>query len=580
MSAMYTHREQALGQEPVDLLLTNCRMVNVLSGRIEEGQSIAIAGTRVVGIGEGYEAAEVIDLQGAYVYPGLIDAHIHLESSKLTIPEVTRAMSRNGTTTVITDPHEIANVASIEGISYQLDMAAHNQRVTVYFTIPSCVPAIPDAELETFATYMGPNKLKTFFNNQWFVALGEMMNIPGAIYGDPKVLQKLYDSRSIARPIDGHAPLVTGQELNTYIYLGARSDHESTQLAEAQEKLDRGMVIMLREGSTESNLETLLPLVTEYNSTQLMFCSDDLDPLDLEERGHINFALRRAVAFGIDPIRALQMATINVARHFKLHDTGAIFPGGRADLVIAKDLEAFQPISVVRAGRFVFRDGVEQEVGPQTQRYLRSMMNVALPASEALAVKADAPKKVRAIKMTEGQIVTDEVWLMPRFEGGALLPDPEQDLAKVVVFERHKNSGSFGVGFISGLGLKRGAVGSSVAHDSHNIIVAGMDDASIMAVAERIRDLQGGQVAIDGELRAEIPLPIAGLMSEASFEEVVAQEKAFNTFCGETLGIGVQRPAAALSFMALPVIPTLRITDKGMILIEPGQYPKPVGVVE
>ncbi|MDY0058838.1 MAG: adenine deaminase [Myxococcota bacterium] len=578
MADNFPHREAALGSRPADLLLANCRLVNVLSGRIEEGVSIAIAGNHVVGIGTEYEGAERIDLQGQYVYPGLMDAHIHLESSKLTIPECGRAMSRCGTTAVFADPHEIANVASLEGVSYQLDTASHNERLSVYFSIPSCVPAIPDPELETFASYMGPTKLRTFFNNPWFVSLGEMMNMPGAIYGDPKVLQKLTDIEARGLRADGHAPLLSGKPLNAYIYLGISSDHESTGVAEAQEKLDRGMYLMLREGSTESNLQDLLPLVNEHNSSRILLASDDLDPIDLAERGHLDHMLRICVANGVPAIRALQMATINVATYFRLSRHGAIFPGALADLVVAPDLTEFRPTAVMRSGRFVIRDGVELPAGRPLRSHLRSTMNADLPPVEALAVRAVAGRKLRCITAQPGQILTGEATVSPRLVDGWAQPDPAQDLAKICVFERHRNSGAFGVGFIQGLGLKRGAVGSSVCHDSHNIIVAGMDDESIRRAAERITAFHGGQVAVAGPAERVLPLPVAGLMSDGTFESVVLEEQALHDFCQEALGSSMKRLAAALSFMGLPVIPELKITDQGLVRVQAGRYPERVGV--
>ncbi len=576
--AYFRHREQALGQQPADVLLTNCRLVNVLSGRIEEKSAIAIAGEEIVGIGPHYQGREVIDCGGDYIYPGLIDAHIHLESSKLTIPECARAMVRHGTTAVITDPHEIANVASIEGVSFQLDTASDNERMSVFFTVPSCVPAIPDPNLETFASYMGPTKLRAFFNNPWFVVLGEMMNMPGAIYGDRKVLAKLADSRDRGLPIDGHAPMLSGRELNTYIYLGIRSDHESTSLAEAQEKIDRGMTIMIREGSTESNLRTLLPLVTGLNSARVVFASDDLDPIDLAERGHIDHILRIAVAEGLHPIRALQMATINVANTFRLNNIGAIYPGAKADLVVAPDLETFTPRSVMRHGRFVWRDGAEVPMGRKVDRFLRSTMNADLPAVEALRVAGSPGATLRVIGAVANQIITEELHVPAVVSDGWVQAQPEADVAKIVVFERHRNSGGFGVAYIKGLGIRRGAIGSSVAHDSHNIVVAGVDDADILRCAQRIRDLCGGQVACAGDAWAELPLPIAGLMSDQPFETVVAQEQALFRFCQEVNGTPLTRALSTLSFMALPVIPTLRVTDKGLIRILPGAYPERVGL--
>lgn len=575
MAHEYTHRAQALGQEPADLVLTNARLVNVLAGRIEDGVSIAVAGSRVVGIGD-YQGRETVDLGGQYVYPGLMDAHLHLESCKLTVPQCARAMSRCGTTTVFADPHEVANVSSIEGVSYLLDTAAHNERVSFYFAVPSCVPAIPDPELETFASYLGPTKLKTFFHSPWFAGLGEVMNIPGALAGDPKVLRKLAEFEARGLPIDGHAPLLSGRELNTYIYLGMRSDHESTRAEEAAEKLARGMWVMLREGSSESNLLDLLPIVNEFNSSRVLLASDDLDPIDLMERGHIDHLLRLMVARGVHPIRALQMATINVATYFGKKQLGAIFPGARADLVVAPDLTSFRPSSVLRGGRFVLRDGQEMALGRDARRPLRSTMNARLPELAALALPAVPGARLRCLGVREGQIVTEERLLEPRVLDGLAVADPERDLAKLCVFERHHASGGFGVGFVQGLGLRQGALASSVCHDSHNLIVAGMDDASILRAAQRVMDLRGGQVAVAGEREACLPLPLAGLMSEASFEEVVQQERALLQFCAEVLGTPLKRLPSTLSFLGLPVIPELKVTDKGCVRIRPGAYPERV----
>lgn len=573
----FRHRRQALGEEPCDLVLRNARLVNVLSGRIEEGVDIAVGGNRIVGVGASYQGREVVDVKGQYVYPGLIDGHTHIESSKLTIRQLGRILNLHGTTTVVADPHEIANVASIEGVSYLLDTATHNGRLTILFTVPSCVPALPDPEIETYASYLGPTKLASFFTaSRWFVTLGEVMNVPGVLTGNEKLLRKVRQWQERDLPVDGHAPMLRGAGLNAYIYMGMRSDHESTSADEAREKLDRGMRVMIRQGSTEENLLSLLPVVRPENAHRFMFCTDDIEPLDLVRRGHINYILREAVAWGLPPILAIQMATIHPATYFNRRDIGAIFPGARADVVVSPDLVSFRPTLVVREGSIVVRDGQEQPVGRDIERYLRATMNCQLPTVDALAIPATP--MVRVIEMIPGQIVTRQVHEKPLIRQGACVADPARDMVKICVFERHRDSGCFSVGFVRGLGLKRGAIASSVSHDSHNLVVAGTNDTDILRAADIIRSNNGGQVAVAGPQEEVLPLPIAGLISEAPYEEVVHREERMHAFAHEALGCTLRRPFGAISFLSLPVIPELKITDKGLIEVQPGQYPRRVGL--
>ena len=573
---IFRHRQQALGEQPCDLVLKNARLVNVLSGRIEDGVDIGIAGSRVVGVGAGYQGAEELDMGGQFVYPGLIDAHIHIESSKLTIPQLGRLLNRHGTTTLFADPHEIANVASIEGISYLLDTAAHNGRLGIYFNVPSSVPALPDPEIETYASYLGPTKLSNFFTSRWFVTLGEVMNVPGALYGDEKLQRKIHHYLERRLPVDGHAPMVRGRGLNTYVYMGMRSDHESTSAAEAQEKLDRGMRIMIRQGSTEENLQALLPIVTAANCSRTMFCTDDIEPIDLVKQGHINNIVRMAVRSGLDPIMALQMATIFPATYFNIRDIGAIFPGSRADIVVSPDLERFEPSMVVRGGSVVFRDGQDLPVGRESDRYLRSTMNCQLPNRSDLRVPACS--RIRVIQMVPGQIVTQQVTEAPTVVDGNCVADPQRDLLKICVFDRHRDSGSFSVGFVRGFGLRRGAIASTVSHDSHNLVAVGVDDADILTAAELVRATNGGQAAVCGDASVLLPLPVGGLMSDATWEDVVAMEQRLHGFAKEELGCALRRPFGAASFLSLPVIPELKITDRGLVEVLPGQYPRRVSL--
>ncbi len=568
------YRLEANAEKESDLLLTHCRLVNVLSGEIEPDVDIAICGREIVGVGTGYRAKKVIDVGGRYVYPGFIDAHIHLESTKLTIPEVARLMARFGTSTVITDPHEISNVAALDGLLYQIDSARHNGYINVFFVAPSCVPTLTDMSIESAPSVLDPDKLRMAMAQREVVGLGEVMNVPGILMGDATVLEKISDFRSRGLVIDGHAPLVSGPALNTCVYMGVQSDHESTNIDEAREKLRRGMCIMIREGSSEKNLDALLPLVNARNTGRMMFASDDLDPTDLKSRGHINHLVKRAVAAGLDPIAAIQMATLSPAMYFGLQNRlGAIFAGAQADLVIAPDLTSFDPDIVLHEGQIVYENGAIQPAGKPQKVYLHSTMNVVLPEREALAVHAHEGQKLRVIQIVPGQILTRQVEVDPVIDNGLVQTDKSVDIAKVCVFERHRGSGAFGKAFVRGFGLKCGAIGSSVGHDSHNMVVVGMDDESILKCARLIQQMGGGQAAVFGDESATLALPVAGLMSDGTADEVIRDEAALDAFCAQKLGVTLARPMAALSFMSLPVIPELRITDQGLFYIAPGGYP-------
>ena len=583
MAERKANLDAAAGRKAADVVLRHCRLVNVLSGEIEENVDIAIAGTEIVGVGKDYEAAHEVDVAGRYVYPGLIDAHIHLESTKLTVAEAGRLMARYGTSAVITDPHEIANVAGLDGIGFMMDMARDCGFIDVFFTAPSCVPALNDAAIETFASELAPDKLRMLQSSKRVVGLGEMMNVPGIVSGDACVAQKLADfaDRGV---LDGHAPMVSGKTLNACIYMGIQSDHESTTLEEAREKLRRGMVVMIREGSSEHNLDALLPLVSTRNSSRIMFASDDLDPSDMMRRGHINHLVKRAVARGIDPVVALQMATINPANYFGLsRRMGAIFPGADANIVVSRDLENFEPDFVIHRGQIVYKNGQTANANRPGVHRLRPTMNMQIPAIGALMIRMEFPEQAHLIDLVPGQITTRAAKFIPKQVNGLAVADPANGIAKVCVFDRHRCSGGIGRGFVRGFGIKYGAIGSSVGHDSHNLIVVGVSDGAMLRCAQAIVDMGGGQAAVLGDETGDIirlPLPLGGLMSTATYEEVIAQEQQLDEFCAKTLGVTLPHPFAALSFMSLPVIPSIRITDKGIILIEPGAYPRKVGLFE
>lgn len=570
--------DYATGAKRASYLLKNVRLVNVLSGEIENQVDIAIAEGLIVGVGRSYGAEEVIDCKGQYAYPGFIDAHIHLESSKLMIGEVGRIMAQNGTSAVITDPHEIANVAGLEGVKFQMACARRTPFIDVFFTSPSCVPTLNDAKVETSPSSLRALELRALCEEEEVVGLGEMMNVTGVLHSDADVLDKIEAYYRAKLAVDGHAPMLTGAMLNAYIYRGIRSDHESTSLSEAREKLRRGMVIMIREGSSERNLDALLPLIDAHgrNLSRLMFASDDLDPIDLFERGHINYLVKRAVEKGIDPVAAIQMATLSPAQYFGLdNEMGAIRAGLWANIVVSPDLKSFVPSMVFHRGvRIVDRGKSVVCKSMREHPSLKSSMHVVLPEIEALRVKAVEHAKLRVIQMVPHQIVTQETHETPRIVDGYVEADSSKDVAKVCVFDRHLGTGHFAVGFVRGFGMARGAMGSSVAHDSHPLIVVGTRDEDILRCAEIIRDMGGGQAGVWGEKSERLPLPIAGLMSDGQAENVCRQEKRLNAFCQTTLGVTLERPFAAMSFMALPVIPQLRITDRGVFKIEAGGYPE------
>lgn len=561
------------------MLLKNLKLVNVLSGEVEENVDIAIQGQIITNIGEDLHDDEEIDLGGRYVYPALIDAHIHLESTKLTVGECGKLMAKCGTGCVVTDPHEIANVCGLAGIDFQRACAADNGCMDVFFTAPSCVPALKDSAIESYANDLGPDALRTLLDDPSVVALGEMMNVPGVLMKNEEVWQKIRDYREAGRTIDGHAPMLGGEALCACIAAGVDSDHESTNAGEAREKIRRGMEIMIREGSSEKNLDALLPVVNAFNANHFMFASDDLDPSDLMRRGHINHLVARAVSSGMPAMRALQMATINAARHFKIdHLVGSIKPGARANLVVADDLVTFLPVHVMHAGQFVVKHGeIVESVRPGVHAAPRAM-NLRLPAVEQLAVPACMGKVAHAMELVPGQILTNEVVFEPVVEAGCAVANGA--FAKVCVFERHKGSGAFGVGFVKGLGIQRGAIGSSVGHDSHNLVVVGMNDHDMIRCAEIIRDMQGGQAAVLGDCAKTLPLLVAGLMSDQSAEDVVRAESELDDFCHDQLGVALDRPMAALSFMSLPVIPNIRITDQGLFRVAPGAYPVKMSIYE
>ncbi len=550
----------ARGEAPAAVLLKNARLVNVFTAEIYE-TDIAIRRSRIVGIGSGYEAEQVIDLKGKYVAPGYIDAHVHIESSMCVPGEYMKAVLPRGVTSVVTDPHEIANVLGLEGISFMLS-AAENSPFSMYVMASSCVPA---THMETAGASLEAFELENLKNNPWVLGLAEVMNYPGVVYGDPSVLAKLATFEGMV--IDGHCPGLTGSQLNAYIASGIGSDHECTTVEEALEKLRLGMMVFIREATNAHNLLALLPVVTPENSRRICFCTDDRQPADLLDEGSIDYMVRVAIQHGIDPIQAIRMATLHPAEYFGLHDRGAIAPGRRADLFVFTDLSEPVAEQVYRGGYLVAQDGemLVAEQAPQPVR-LRNSMNVRWEAVD-LAVPAQG-ERMRVIGSIPDQLVTEHRIAPVKRQDGLAVADVERDILKMAVIERHRATGNIGKGFIQGIGLKRGAIAGTVAHDHHNLVVIGADDVSMMTAARAVADMGGGLAAVSGEtVLANLPLPVAGLMSDRPIREV---RRGMDALLGAAreLGSPLHDPFMAMSFMALEVIPHLKLTDMGLVDVD------------
>ena len=555
----------AAGREPADLVLKNGRVVNVFTEEILEGD-VAIVGERIAGVGS-YEGREKIELDGRHVAPGFIDAHVHIESSMLSVPEFANLVAAHGTAAVITDPHEIANVMGIAGIRYMLDSAKHCP-VRVYVMLSSCVPA---SHLEGAGANLSADDLRPLLDEPSVLGLAEMMNFPGVVNGDDGVLDKL--RMCAERVIDGHSPGLTGRDLQAYVAAGIASDHECTTLEEAREKLRTGQRIMIREGSQARNLETLLPLVTPATSHHFMFVTDDKDVEDLLAEGHIDHVIRKAIACGLEPTTAIRMASINAARYFGLRQFGAVAPGYAASLAVLDDLRECRVSKVFAEGRLVAEEGRVNAASESRSKVPvpPSSVRVGELGPERFVVRGrnGDTQKVHVIEMIEDQLVTNRCVEALPVRGGQVVPDPQRDIAKMVVVERHQASGRVGIGFIRGFGLHSGAIASSVAHDAHNIVIAGTNDGDIHVAATRTIKMGGGLCAVKGgQVIAEMPLPIAGLMSDASAGEAGEQLTALHRATREELGCTLRKSFMALSFMSLSVIGSLKVTDLGLIDVD------------
>lgn len=545
----------ARGERPAELLFKNAKLVNVLSGEIYQAH-VAVADGRVVGIGD-YGAEKVVDLEGSYLAPSFIDGHFHVESSMLTMPEFARAVAPHGTGAVVIDPHEYANVLGLDGIRYVLE-SSKNLPLDFFIMLPSCVPA---THLETAGARLTADDLALMIADERVAGVAELMNYPGVYLGVESELAKIRAGKGKA--IDGHAPGLRGKNLNAYVLAGVRSDHESTELAEAKEKLRLGMHLLLREGSTERNLATLAPLISAHNAMNCSFATDDKLAGDLVEEGHIDHCVRKSIKLGVPPIRALQIATINTARHYCLRNFGAIAPRFWADFVVFDDLQNVKIRQTYKKGLLVAEDGKYFGANPELVPQPRSTMNLSYKPSN-LEVKASAGK-IKVIEIVPQQIVTKQIVESPRVEAGKIVADVKRDILKLVVVERHRATGNVGVGFVRGFKLKTGALGSTVAHDAHNVVVVGTNDADIKRAIAELEKMRGGQVAIaKGQVKAALALPIAGLVSDEPLGKVIKMIAALNA-AAKAMGCKLEAPFMTLSFLSLSPIPELKLTDQGLI---------------
>ncbi len=555
----------ARGDAPADLVLTNARIVNTFTGEIEQG-NVAVHGGRIAGVGDYTEGRQMVDLQGRYLAPGLIDGHYHLESSMLHVDEYARAVVPHGTLAAVTDLHEVTNVCGLPGMRYILE-CGRRVPMDMFFEAPSCVPA---TDMETSGAKLGPADIRKALRWKGVLGLGEMMNFPGVINGDNETLAKIQAAGD--RVKDGHAPRVVGRALNAYLVPLIGSDHETTTYEEGQEKLRRGMRLMIREGSAEKNLEDLLPLVTDGNYHRCMLVVDDRNAKDIYYDGDVDAVVRKAIGLGLDPVRAVQMASLNVAEYFRLPGLGGVGPGYHANMLVLDDLERFEISAVYYRGRLVARDGkslFQPSLRPNPA--MTRTMNIKAFGVEALRLRANSADAFPVIEIIPGQIVTR--WGQERVtaHNGAIVSDPGRDLLKMAVVERHKATGNIGLGLVKGFGMKRGAIGTSIAHDSHNIVAVGASDEDMHAVIQEIARNQGGLAAAEnGQVLASLALPIAGLLSQEPLEAVVSQIERVEQ-AAHGLGCTAPSPYSILSFLALPVIPELKLTDMGLVDVMNGK---------
>jgi adenine deaminase len=544
----------ARGDEPADVVVRGGRVLSVFT-REWLDVDVAVADGWIAGLGD-YEGEEVVDARGRYVVPGFVDAHMHLESTKLLPDEFARLVLPLGTTAVVLDPHELANVLGTDGVHWLLD-ACEGLPLDFYFMASSSIPA---SEFESPRRPLLAGDLESLLRRRRVLGLAEMMNFPGVVHGDLHELEKLGLAAGVH--VDGHAPGLVGTELNAYAAAGIRSDHEALTADEGRERLRNGMWLLIREASMARNLQALLPLVHELGTNRIAFCTDDRDPEDIAENGHINGMVREAVASGVSPEDAVVLATINPATWHRLWHLGAIAPGYQADLLLLPDLTGFRPELTLKAGRPV-KEIPRTDVPEWVKHSVRNR-----PVGEADLRIPWTGGRARVIGLVPDQVVTDSLEAEPAVAGGAAVADPSKDLAKIAVVERHLGTGRIGLAFVGRSGLRRGALGSTVAHDAHNILVVGMSDGDMVRAVERLGELGGGIVVVDdGEVTAELPLPVAGLLADAPLAEVIRQSLACND-AARALGWSGATPFLTLAFLGLSVIPSLKITDRGLVDVD------------
>ena len=558
----------ASGNRKAELVLKHASIVNVYTEEVEEGD-IAIENGFIVGIGE-YDGEEEVNLEGAVVCPGFIDGHIHLESSMVSPEEFQKAVLPHGTTTVITDPHEIANVAGTAGIDYMIQVTGR-LAMDVFFMMPSCVPS---TDLDESGAVLDADDLRPYYANERVLGLAELMDSYGTINGEADILKKVEDARKAGKKIDGHAPFLSGQGLNAYVTAGVSSDHECSTISEAKEKMRRGQWIMIREGTAAHNLEALLPLFEAPYYHRAMLVTDDKHPEDLLCLGHIDYIIKEAVKAGADPVKAVIMGSRNAAEYFGLNDRGAVAPGCRADLTIVSDLESFLVKWVFKDGKLVAKEGKcfpetilpEPEIDQIVKQKVFDSFHMPKLKEEDLYLPVTG-KKAKVICLTPHELLTTEaIFPVAAHQGTAPGVNLERDIIKLAVVERHQNTGRIGLGYLSGYGLKKGAVASSIAHDSHNLIIAGINDSDMVLAGNCVRENNGGlAIAVDGKVIASLALPLAGLMSNLSLEDTKRQLEYLKEML-RSMGIAEDiDPFMTLAFVSLPVIPALRLTTYGLI---------------
>jgi len=553
----------AAGRIKADLVIKNCRIVNVLSGEITSGE-VAIYDGKIIGMGATeYDGKEIFDADGKFLAPGFIDGHIHIESSYISPEQLGRIIVPCGTTSIIADPHEIANVCGLKGLRYMLD-AAKRTKLNIVYAMPSCVPATP---FEDAGAVIEAADMAELLGDENFFGLGEFMNAPGIINCDDKALDKILLAKKLGKLIDGHAPKLTGKDLNAYLSAGVGSDHECTTVEEMHERIAKGMYVLIREGSACHDLKTLIKGVTPANSRRVLLCSDDCQPKTILERGHMNKNIRMCVAEGLDPITAIQMATINAAESVGIHDRGFIGIGAHADLVLLDDLKSFRVDKVWIGGELVAQSGKYlPKIIPADFSSVRGSVKVKNFSVDRLKMHL-ASDKVNVIKILPGGVVSKKIIAkVKRDKTGDFIFDSAQDICKVAVIERHHETGKIGLGFLSGYGIKRGAIAVSVAHDSHNIIAAGVSNEEIFCAVEALIKMEGGMVLVKGgKIISMIPLLIAGLMSDLTGEQLKEKLDALHEKAHVELEISKDvEPVMTLTFMSLPVIPELKLTARGL----------------